>query len=159
MRSAARLWRWIRWAPLLAVAAALLLAARACREPGKGPTAARLDRWGLPDLLAHLHGAGLGLHVVPAARDGGLERGAFLTADERGWEELNALPKVPERADRWGGVVFVERRWPGEAWEVRSEVWGDRCVVAGPFVFFGDPALLDRVRDALGPAASGPRPS
>jgi hypothetical protein len=62
---------------------------------------------------------------------------------------------------RWAGVVYCERvRYPADRervveYEYRDEVvqsWADCGLRAGPFLFFGDPELLARIRTALGAA-------
>jgi hypothetical protein len=64
--------------------------------------------------------------------------------------ELYWLPKDTKKMDRWAGVVSCQRlRYP-ENWEENLALWGDCGLRMGHFLFFGDPALLARIRTILG---------
>jgi hypothetical protein len=129
---------------VLVVVASLLVANRVRRPPEEGP---RLDDWDVPRLVDHLSKQGLELRVV-STQDGGTPRhNAYLTKTDKKWGELNLMLKVPEQAERWRGTLYVER---SHNTDIRAAYWGDCCLVAGPFVFFGDRDLLARVRGALG---------
>jgi hypothetical protein len=107
----------------------------------------------LPALLARLEARGLRLHAVPADnRNGDVRRGVYLCDRRREWEQVAGLPVGTRRAERWRGVVLAQTSSdfltiPDEA--VRS--WGASGHRDGPFVFFGDPALLARLKAALAP--------
>lgn len=130
---------------VLLVVASLLVARRALRAPSDGGH--QLDDWDVPRLVDHLRKEGLDLRVVSTREGGKARHNAYLTASGKGWKELNLMLKVPEQAEQWRGSLYVELcQHP----EVRASYWGDCCLVAGPFVFFGDRDLLARVRAILG---------
>lgn len=99
-------------------------------------------------LARHLESRGLPLRLVPASRSGA-DANAYLTASARRWEDLNGLPKDARRVGDWVGAVYCERVVSEDDAEVRLAVWDGACLRAGPFLFFGDPALLARIRQAL----------
>jgi hypothetical protein len=111
-----------------------------------------MDGWDVRDVLGYLEGRGLRLHLWPSWPGGDASSNAYLTTAARPPAELFWLPKDTKKMDRWVGVVYCERvlRYEERAGAVRS--WGDCGLRAGPFVFFGDPALLSRIRAALGDA-------
>jgi hypothetical protein len=110
-------------------------------------------RAAIPALLARLEARGLRLHAVPADHcHGDVRRGVYLCDGPRPWEQVAGLPADPARACRWRGVVLAQAfddlmTVPDE--DVRS--WGACGHRDGPFVFFGDPALLARLKAALAP--------
>jgi hypothetical protein len=56
--------------------------------------------------------------------------------------------------DRWAGVVYCEHlRHPDSREEILAS-WADCGLRVDPFVFFGDPEMLARIRTALGDAIS-----
>jgi hypothetical protein len=107
-----------------------------------------LDDWDVPQLIDHLRRQGLELRVVSTQNSGTLRHNAYLTTTAKKREELELLPKAPERAERWQGTLYVERSHNAD---VFVQYWGDCCLVVGPFIFFGDRELLARVRDTLVP--------
>jgi hypothetical protein len=134
------------------VLSAALLAAWAGRPPAGPPTSAGpLDEWDIPRLLDYLNGQGLGLRLVSTRQDGVIGPGAFLTVTGRGWADCNRLAKDPRRLGAWRGTLYCERGPGGEAQADLARQWGEGGLAAGPFLFFGDPQLLARVRAALGP--------
>jgi hypothetical protein len=139
---------------VLALPALAALVAGACGRARDRAPPPPLEGWDVPRLLAHLRASGLDLRAVPTDRDGQAARDrAFLTTADRPWEELNALLATPEQVGRWRGTVFCERlHQPGSRDEALRH-WGGCGLRAGPFVLFGDPDLLDRVRAALAPEA------
>jgi hypothetical protein len=119
--------------------------------PPAAPPPAAPDTWHVPELLAHLAAHGLRLHAEPvnqATRE--LSDGAYLCEGERPWEEVAALPVAAGQGGRWRGVVLVLRS-RGHATHSAEDVtaWGGNGLRAGPFVFFGDGALLGRIAAAL----------
>ena len=55
----------------------------------------------------------------------------------------------------WQGTVYCER-WPDqEARKYQAAIWGDYCLQAGPYLFFGDRAILAEIHLAL---QTPPRP-
>jgi hypothetical protein len=106
------------------------------------------------DLADHLGERGLKLRVVATGKGSPRDRVAFLTKD-KAWSELNVLPLRVEELHRWRGAVFCERlNQPGSR-DPQIELWGDSCLLAGPFLFFGDQDLLDRIRGILSDAPGG----
>jgi hypothetical protein len=101
------------------------------------------------DLADHLGRRGLELRVVPTGRGRPRDAAAFLTTTDKSWSELNVLPQRVEAIDRWRGTVFCERVVQSGSRDNQVELWGNSCLVAGPFLFFGDRDLLDRIRDTL----------
>jgi hypothetical protein len=118
--------------------------------PAPAPPAAP-DAWHVPELLAHLAARGVRLHAEPVNRTTGeLSDGAYLCEGERPWEDVAALPVCASQAGRWRGVVLVLRS-RGHSAHSAEEVaaWGESGLRAGPFVFFGDGALLRHIAAAL----------
>lgn len=158
MRPIGRRLRPARYAALAVLTAAMLGASWGCHgDANARPHPRGLRAWDLPRMVAHLRDAGLDLRRVDTAKDRALGRSAFLTATDKGWEELHSLLKVRSQLAEWRGSLYVERGRDDETWDVHVAGWGSACVVAGPFIFFGDPELLARVRAALGPAGTEDR--
>jgi hypothetical protein len=89
------------------------------------------------------------LYAVPMA-DHDPEVGFYLCERPRPREQLQWLRRAAEQGDRWRGVVFCERGgWLGDIEEGEWQRWGEHGMRIGPFVLFGDPALLGRIRQAL----------
>lgn len=107
------------------------------------------DDWDIPRLAAYLNEHGLHLRVVPTAAHAPPDPTAYLTTTDKGWEEFNRLFKGPLQMDKWRGTLYCERGHGGDNWADLARQWGDYCLVAGPFIFFGDLELLGRVRAAL----------
>ncbi len=136
--------------------AALLVLTLLAGWPGRqrqGPVATPIvpvDDWDVPQLVACLNRAGLGLRTVATQRNGSLGQRAFLTSTGKGWTELNGLRKIPDCLDRWQGSAYCERcQDPSGPCPDLTSLWGDCCLVVGRFVFFGDRELLARIRVAL----------
>jgi hypothetical protein len=109
-----------------------------------------LDDWDVPRLVAHLNAEGLRLRLVPTQQDGVVAQRAFLTTTSKDWAELNCLSRIPECIDRWQGCLYCERSTTRTgSWDDQVQEWGDCCLVVGPFLFFGDRDLLERIRAAL----------
>jgi hypothetical protein len=91
------------------------------------------------------------LYIVPMA-DHSPEVGFYLCERPRPREQLQWLRRAAEHGDRWRGVVFCEmNRSLGEIEENEWQRWGEYAMRIGPFVFFGDPPLLGRIRQAISP--------
>jgi hypothetical protein len=101
------------------------------------------------ELTALLQSRGVALHAVSLARNGLCEDRAYLAVDDRPWDELTRLPAVRDEVGRWRGVVLCEKVLPSSTPAAHLELWGDSCLEAPPWVFFGDPELRERIRDAL----------
>jgi hypothetical protein len=79
-----------------------------------------------------------------------VENSALRTTTAKDWREFLALPKSPEAIDLWRGTIYCERlNQPGSR-DPQVGLWGECCLVVGPFLFFGDRDLLRRIRVALG---------
>lgn len=104
----------------------------------------------LAELAACLRQSDRPLYVVSMAEHDP-EAGLYLCEQPRSRERLQLLHRFPEYGDRWRGVVFCERDGylGGEIGESEWQRWGEYGLRIGPFVFFGDPALLDRIRQAI----------
>lgn len=131
-------------------------------SPGRRPPLP-LWQWELADMIAHLRDGGLNLRVVPTSLHGPLGRTVFLTRTDKNWMELSRPPASRNHVGRWTGSLVVYRFRHHVADATNVEHWGDCCVVAGPFAFFGDPQLLEQVRAVLGDEAevppAGPQPA
>src|SRR5262249_55096043 len=98
----------------------------------------------------HLNRAGLEVRLRSPLKNGAIGQAAFLTTTDKDWDDLNHLYKHPSRIQEWRGVVYCERVGHSEP---ILRLWGDHYLVAGPFVFFGDSELLERIRAILVPSA------
>jgi hypothetical protein len=67
----------------------------------------------------------------------------------RALPQPDRLLKLPEHVAVWKGVVYCERNVDDLNRESRLRLWGGRCLCAGPFLFFGDPELLEEIRSAI----------
>jgi hypothetical protein len=131
------------------LAASLLAIVCLSRRESRGPADPPLDGWDIRELVAHLRTAGLALRVVPTQKDEVVSHNAYLTTTDQRWEEFNRLPKSCDLIDSWRGTVYVEKGPADADQSDRMQLWGDCCLAAGPFLFFGDPELLARIRSAL----------
>ena len=137
---------WPRWALALAFAvgaAAVPLAHRLLHRHAEPPPT-------LAELAALLRQADPPLYAVPIAEHDP-EAGLYFCERPQPREQLQLLRRLPELAERWRGVVYCEwnRRLGGEIDEDELGQWGVYGMRMGPFVFFGDPALLGRIRRAI----------
>jgi hypothetical protein len=83
-------------------------------------------------------------------RDSSPEEGIYLCQRPQSREQLQWLRRAADYGDRWRGIVFCEfSRQLGEIPDAELERWGEYGMRLGPFVFFGDPALLRQIRQAL----------
>jgi hypothetical protein len=136
--------------PALGLSLVLGVALLGCRVQEKPPARdPDLDGWDTPHLIRSLESGGLHLRPIPVTETGPIHRSVYLTGTDRGWMELNDLPKVPEQIDRWHGTVYCEEVGHAEARKEQTDLWGDCCLCLGPFVFFGDRQLLGQIRDVL----------
>jgi hypothetical protein len=113
---------------------------------------AGLDDWEVPDLVGYLQGRGLQLHLSPTGPVANARISAYLTTTAKPGGELFWLAKDRRAMHRWAGAVYCERLRHPEDREECVASWADCGLRAGPFVFFGDPELLARIRTALGDA-------
>jgi hypothetical protein len=103
----------------------------------------------LPELVDLLRAHGMDLRVVPVRERGEVTQSAYLTTTEAGWQHFNALPRNPQQIDRWQGCVYGERILDPDERYFRASERADCCLQQGQFVFFGDPALLNEIRQVL----------
>jgi hypothetical protein len=87
------------------------------------------------------------LRVVPSAKDGSVEWGMYLCIDSRSWEQLGSVTRSNRDADKWQGVVYCEPDGGNISSIPEREIqqWGEHAMRIGPFLFFGDSALLRRI--------------
>lgn len=117
-----------------------------------------LDHWDIPQLAAYLNQVRVEVRAEPIPKGGRLSRSAFLTSAKRVWRDLNFLSKDSSRIREWRGIVYCERATSPDAAASLARQWGDRGLVVGPFVFYGDAKLLARISAALllnGPPKQG----
>ena len=103
----------------------------------------------LPELITLLRHRGVTLRVVPVQEHGRVTTNAFLTTTAADWHHFNALPRNPGMINRWQGCVYSERVVDPINRSQRASEWGGCCMQRGEFVFFGDPILLNEIRQAL----------
>jgi hypothetical protein len=123
-------------------AVAVTLASRRLRPPALPPRT-------LGELAERLRRSDPPLYAVPLAEHSP-EDGVFLCDRPRPPEQVQWLPRAPEFARRWRGVVYCER--VGTATRIPEDLlegWGEHGLGVGPFVLFGDPDLLERIREAV----------
>jgi hypothetical protein len=109
-----------------------------------------MDGWDVHDLAAYLQGQGLRLHLSPSWAGGNARTNAYLSTTAKPGAELYWLAKDSRKMDPWSGVVYCERLRHPEDRKESVDSWAECGLRVGPFVFFGDPALLARIRTTLG---------
>jgi hypothetical protein len=125
---------------LLTVVLPISLAVRSTwRSAGQEPPG--MEHWDLRQLQQHLQEQGLEVKLVPVENTAVVTNRGYLTTTDKGWEELDPVPKYPEAIDRWQGTVYCERQH-GVVLDAQLETWGDCCLWVGPFLLFGDRALM-----------------
>jgi hypothetical protein len=135
----------------LPVVVVVLLGTWNCYEARRGSpiSASRRHATDVAHLVEYLRAGGLELRAVSADKGGAAEHNLYLTTTDKGWEQLNGVPKVPECIERWQGTVYCERVFDPATRDQQQRLWGDCCLRAGPFLFFGDRQLLGRIRACL----------
>jgi hypothetical protein len=134
--------RWFFVIAFALCAAAVPLAHRLLHRPADPPHT-------LTELADLLRRSDPSLYVVPIT-DHGPETGFYLCERLRPREQLQLLRRAPEQGVRWRGIVHCEmNRSLGEIEENEWEHWGKHGMRIGPFVLFGDPALLGRIRQTI----------
>jgi hypothetical protein len=133
----------LRAGALLAPALLTALVAGVALGPAGAPAARPPDMedWDVRQLLQHLRDRGLGIRLVPVENTDVVVNRAYFTTTDKGWEDLDPMLKLREAIDRWEGTVYCERQH-GEVLDAQMEDWGDCCLCVGPFLLFGDRALL-----------------
>jgi hypothetical protein len=112
------------------------------------------EDWNMIDLVEHLDQMGVQLQLRSTLANGALGQTVYLTTADKHWVDLNTLNKDAKRIHEWEGVIYCERVKGDTAIALR--LWGDRCLVVGPFLFYGDRELLRSIRGALAPVAPPP---
>ena len=113
--------------------------------------------WNILELADYLDRAGLHVRVQSTREDGVIDQKAFLTTTQKNWADLNRLFKDISCSQAWRGTVHCERLGKGEP---ALQLLDDHYMVAGPFVFYGDTDLLERIDAilALSTASAAPGP-
>jgi hypothetical protein len=135
-----------------------VLAASLSRHLGNRQDAPRsLDDWDIRELADHLNQAGVKVQLQSSRKDGAFLNNAYLTTTHRDWEELMRLciDPGPSRIHEWRGIVYCERAGEGK---LEPPQWKDHLVVIGPFLFWGDVELLERIGAILVPYAAPAAP-
>jgi hypothetical protein len=138
------------WPVFPSVLAGMLLALW-CAQRRDAPVSppSPLTDWDIPRLVTYLNGEGLELRMVPTQKEGIIYQTAFLTTTTKEWEDLNHLPNDQREITQWQGTLYCQRNPRGDDRLYQTRLWGNACEVVGPFLLYGDRALLDRVRAAL----------
>ncbi len=59
--------------------------------------------------------------------------------------------------DEWQGTVYCEKWLNASGRNFQAAIWGDCCLQAGPYLFFGDRTILAEIHLALqAPSPCGP---
>jgi hypothetical protein len=122
--------------------AATPLAYRLLRGPAAPPRT-------LTELTELLSRDASSLYVVPIV-EGNPEAGIYLCTRSRTRDQLMGLPRAREHAHRWQGVAHCEmvgKMVAVDEYDIQS--WGEYGMQIGPFLFFGDPDLLQRIRKVV----------
>jgi hypothetical protein len=151
-------WQLSMWVSLFLVSVALTpLIYRVLHRPAHRPRT-------LTELTKLLSRQAPPLYVVPMS-EASLETGTYICANPRPREQLLChLTRHPKCGSKWQGVVYCERIGEREQmpfatrsfWEDELPTWGEYGKWIGPFLFFGDPALLQRIHAAM--LTAEPRP-
>jgi hypothetical protein len=149
MPSVSKLFWRANWPLSATVLTGALLVAFAGSRGGGRSRSLPPDDWEIPQLVTHLNREGLGLRVVSTRQDGVIHHVAYLTTTDKEWIDLSTLPRDHQQIDRWRGTLHCERFQSERMRSDQAYLWGDCCLVAGPFVLTGDRELLVRVRAAL----------
>ena len=105
----------------------------------------------LAEFTARLSRSTPPLYVVPQLPDRP-ESSMWVCDRPQSREQLRGLVRHPDRVKtgHWRGIVFCERA--GELSRIPDDFmhdWGECSMCIGPFVLFGDPDLLQRIRAVI----------
>jgi hypothetical protein len=145
--------RVTRYGLFLTTLAAMALLAVVARQHSENhpPLSSRsIHQWDLPELAIYLNRMGVEVRLRAVPKNGPLSNSAYLTSTTKEWRDLNELSKDPRRIQEWQGTVYCERVGENDVSHL-LEQWGEHCLGVGPFLFYGDAQLLERVRDTLAP--------
>jgi hypothetical protein len=131
---------------------AVVACARWAPRVARASTAIELGCWDIPRLVDHLRARGVPLHMVSTIATAESRSNMFLTTRGQGFDDCNTLPRSPEAAGKWRGVVYCEinQHYSDERPEGGAEDWYLR---RGHFCFFGDPDVVARIEAALRPGS------
>jgi hypothetical protein len=140
----------IAWVILSAIVlGGLVVAEGAGRDwAGKQPPT-EMDGWDLARLEQHLNSRGLQLQFVSTMASTVSTRNAYLSPTPRTFKQTQSLHRVAECIDEWRGVVYCERTDNLRDWSTERNLSAGCSFTRGPFWFFGDPKLLERIRTVL----------
>ncbi len=104
----------------------------------------------LVELTERLSQSTLSVHVVPVIENEP-ESGIYICKQRQTREQLFRLLRGSEVAckRKWQGVVYCENIGSLYVEEHVLQGWGDHGMRIGPLLFFGDPALLDGIHEAI----------
>lgn len=93
------------------------------------------------------------LYVVPPIEDRP-ECGLYICMHPQPRGQLVRLVRNPKiigtsRLGEWQGVVFLDRLGNIDLLAEEIQTWGEHGLQIGPYVFFGDPDLLQRIRKVI----------
>lgn len=142
--------RFPRYSLIFAAFGAMTLLAISARKHPTGPASSTrpINDWDIADLAIHLNRMGVEVRLRSVPRKGPINHSAFLTSTAKEWHELNVLNKNPHRIQEWEGTVYCERIGDRDP-AYLIEQWTNHYLIVGPFIFYGDADLLERVRSAL----------
>lgn len=129
----------------------LLAVASRPRTADSLPALQPIDEWSIVEVVEHLNRMGVNVRLRSSQADGVIGSTVFLTTIDKDWHSLNALNKDCKRIREWRGVLYCER--VGRSSTRITRLWGGRGLAVGPFLFYGDAELLQRVGAALAPFA------
>jgi hypothetical protein len=131
--------------PAVLIALVVAHVSRPGGVPQPPPTTPGLEDWDVPQLVRHLQDHGLGIRLVPTDTHGGTPRSAYFTTTYKEWRDFNPVAKAREVIGLWEGTVYCEKLH-GDERETQIEAWGDCCLRLGPFLLFGDRALMREIQ-------------
>jgi hypothetical protein len=107
------------------------------------------EKWNSRDVAKQLRGTGREYRVVGVDFRGLDKASAFFTETDMTWSELNGLSKTVENIASWRGSVFCQKVGSTYLFNDQMEMWGEYCLRVGPFIFFGDAAMLAEIKESL----------
>lgn len=84
--------------------------------------------------------------IVSSHPDNLNDYGFYLCKKKQSLHDLNLLVRSPEKAELWGGVVFVEMRHDQILSDELTFSWQENGLLLGKLVFFGDASFLKEIR-------------
>jgi hypothetical protein len=109
------------------------------------PTRRRTSAITVPEFANELKARYPDLRVVAVNESGDFANGVYL-CEPTFQGNPRKLARLSERARQWRGVVLVEAYQPDGATENLLADWGDYAALAPPFLLFGDPILIQRIK-------------